>query len=160
MVDRDFITGGRAIFTVEIPAWWAAANGAQRHYTFRVNRKEAEAGSPYGDTYFVSMLAGPDNTSDYAYVGILDVERGAVRLTKASRYAETTAPVRLLRRVVARLWAGDVDAIGAAGFALHHEGRCCRCGRMLTTPESIEAGIGPECAGRRGSELVAAAGQA
>lgn len=27
-------------------------------------------------------------------------------------------------------------------------GRCCSCGRDLTNPESIEAGIGPICAGR------------
>ena len=26
-----------------------------------------------------------------------------------------------------------------------HEGRCGRCGRKLTVPESIEAGYGPEC---------------
>jgi hypothetical protein len=29
-----------------------------------------------------------------------------------------------------------------------HEGRCCRCGRRLTVPESIYAGIGPDCAGK------------
>jgi hypothetical protein len=27
-----------------------------------------------------------------------------------------------------------------------HEGRCGRCGRKLTVPESIESGFGPECA--------------
>jgi hypothetical protein len=27
-----------------------------------------------------------------------------------------------------------------------HEGRCGRCGRRLTVPESIESGLGPECA--------------
>ena len=29
---------------------------------------------------------------------------------------------------------------------IFHEGRCCACGRKLTTPESILSGIGPECA--------------
>jgi hypothetical protein len=28
---------------------------------------------------------------------------------------------------------------------VHHEGRCGRCGRTLTVPESIESGFGPEC---------------
>jgi hypothetical protein len=28
---------------------------------------------------------------------------------------------------------------------VHHEGRCGRCGRALTVPESIESGFGPEC---------------
>lgn len=27
-------------------------------------------------------------------------------------------------------------------------GRCCSCGRELTDPESIDAGIGPICAGK------------
>jgi hypothetical protein len=27
----------------------------------------------------------------------------------------------------------------------HHEGKCGRCGRLLTVPSSIESGIGPEC---------------
>jgi hypothetical protein len=26
-----------------------------------------------------------------------------------------------------------------------HEGRCGKCGRKLTTPESVTAGFGPEC---------------
>jgi hypothetical protein len=34
------------------------------------------------------------------------------------------------------------------GLKVHHEGRCCRCGRKLTVPESIETGLGPECASR------------
>ena len=32
-----------------------------------------------------------------------------------------------------------------AGFEFWHEGRCCRCGKRLTVPESIQGGIGPEC---------------
>jgi hypothetical protein len=32
---------------------------------------------------------------------------------------------------------------------LHH-GICCNCGRTLTTPQSIMAGIGPECSKRLG----------
>jgi hypothetical protein len=33
---------------------------------------------------------------------------------------------------------GSVDVL--------HSGRCGRCGRTLTTPDSIERGLGPECA--------------
>jgi len=31
---------------------------------------------------------------------------------------------------------------------VHHEGRCGRCGRALTVPESIKSGFGPECIGK------------
>jgi hypothetical protein len=32
------------------------------------------------------------------------------------------------------------------GYRIHLEGRCLRCNRPLTTPESIRRGIGPICA--------------
>ena len=31
--------------------------------------------------------------------------------------------------------------------SLLHEGKCCRCSRQLTHPESINTGFGPECLG-------------
>jgi hypothetical protein len=31
-----------------------------------------------------------------------------------------------------------------------HEGRCGRCSRKLTVPESLKSGFGPECAGKVG----------
>lgn len=35
-------------------------------------------------------------------------------------------------------------------MTVRHEGKCGRCGRKLTVPESIDRGIGPECAGKMG----------
>jgi hypothetical protein len=29
---------------------------------------------------------------------------------------------------------------------VHHNGHCARCGRMLTVPESLYTGFGPDCA--------------
>jgi hypothetical protein len=39
---------------------------------------------------------------------------------------------------------------------LWHEGRCGRCGRRLTVPESIASGIGPECAAKSAGKARAA----
>lgn len=36
----------------------------------------------------------------------------------------------------------------SAGYTLLCEARCIRCNRVLTTPESITLGLGPECAQR------------
>jgi hypothetical protein len=145
MITREFILAGKAIFTLEVAPAWADANGTPAHWTFKVRGKELDDGSG-NRIFFVSLLTGPDNESDYAYLGVLNPETGEVRLTKASKFSETTLAVRLVRRVFARIWAGEQGAIEAAGFRLHHEGRCCRCGRLLTVPSSIESGIGPECA--------------
>lgn len=32
------------------------------------------------------------------------------------------------------------------GYEIRHAGRCCRCGRTLTVPTSIDMGLGPVCA--------------
>ena len=79
---------------------------------------------------------------------MLNPGTGEVRLTPGSRFNADTWPVRILRRVMAKIFDGDTDAITGAGWHLHHEGRCMRCGAPLTVPASVERGLGPECAGK------------
>jgi hypothetical protein len=145
MLSRKFVTAGRAIFTVEVPGETARVHG-KPHYTYQVRLKPAKGNYP--DTYFVSVLTGPDNNSNYSYLGILNPQTGIVRTTAKSKFQADSFTVRLLNRVLSRLWVDDAASIAAAGFDMHHEGRCGRCGRRLTVPESIETGLGPECAGR------------
>jgi hypothetical protein len=145
MLSRKFVTAGKAIFTVEVPEVYKASHG-KPHYTYKVSLKPAKGA--YSDTFFVSVLTGPDNNSNYSYLGILNPQTGTVRTTAKSKFAADSFTVRLLNRVLARLWADDAAKIENTGFSLHHEGRCGRCGRRLTVPESIESGLGPECSGR------------
>ena len=144
MITRDFVTAGKAIFTVEVPATFTETHPeCKPHYTFKVRVKPATL--QYPATYFVSMLNGPDNYANYGYVGILEPATGELRLTAKSPYAAETYQVRILRRVLQRVWAGEQNHITEAGWNLHHEGKCGKCGRRLTTPESCTRGIGPEC---------------
>lgn len=145
-VGADFILGGKAIFTV--------SNPQGERYTYKVVRKEAEArfdrwndGRP---TFFLSLLTGPDNGGDYTYVGILD-QNGGVKLTRASRYTDDTRPVRVARWALGLVFGGRSLP---DGYQIHHEGRCGRCGRRLTVPESVDSGFGPECSGRVPAALV------
>ena len=128
----DFFKGGKAIFTI--------ANPSGEHYTFKINQ-------PKGDNkpFFVSLLTGSDNNSDYTYLGLYNPNQTKVILTKKSKYNDESTPVKVIR------WAIKMVLLNKdlpEGYTIQHEGRCCRCGRTLTTPESIEAGIGPECAKR------------
>lgn len=41
-------------------------------------------------------------------------------------------------------------AVLAPECEVWHDGTCARCGRTLTTPESVAAGLGPICANRVG----------
>lgn len=136
-VGKDFILAGDAIFTVECPG------GPQPHYTYRVSH--VEPNERYPESYFVKLLTGPSNTDDYSYLGKLDPFTGETRTTLKSKALEGSYPHRLLNRVLARIWGDDHEAYERHGFKTHHEGRCGRCGRLLTVPSSVESGIGPEC---------------
>lgn len=137
---RGFVFGGAAVFTLR-----SLRTGTRYTYRVRVKKEDAAAGSA-DPVYFVNLLRGPDNEGDYAYVGALRRDMG-LRLTSASRMGRG-AP-----GVVALVWFLDAMKGGRAvlGSSLEfwHEGRCARCGRRLTVPESLADGYGPECAGRR-----------
>lgn len=146
MISKEFVVGGNSTFTIELEDGFASKHGLKNHYTFKVRHKEASMNYP--EAWFVSMLTGPDNTSDYAYLGMLDKNQGELRLTQKSRLKDDSMVVRVLKRTLARLWANQGEEITKAGFDVHHEGRCGRCGRKLTVPESVLSGFGPECAGK------------
>lgn len=147
MITKTFITAGKAIFTLELDQAFASMHSLPPHYTFKINKKAADEKNPR-DAYFISLLTGCDNTSDYSYLGLLNAETGNVILTKASKVSDDSWVVKLLRRTLQRVWEGNQVMLEQAGFKLHHEGRCGRCGRLLTVPDSIETGLGPECASK------------
>mgnify|MGYP001583316613 FL=1 len=139
-VSKEFVLAGDAIFTIAIPI------GAHEksHYTFRV--QHVEGSNRWPESWFAKILSGPDNSSDYSYIGKLDSFTGQVRTTAKSSLTVESFPVRLLNRILARIWTEDHNAYEAHGYQTHHEGRCGRCARRLTTPESVSMGFGPDCA--------------
>lgn len=144
MLTQNFILAGEAVFTIEIPAERQKDFGGKTHYTYRVDKVEANA--QWAESYFVKLLTGPDNTKDFSYLGKLDTFTGQARPTAKSFLAAEATPFRLLNRVLARVWANDNAAFEQFGFRLHHEGACGRCGKRLTRPGPIERGIGDDCA--------------
>ncbi len=145
MITKDFVLAGKSIFTVEIPTSFTEKHkDCPTQITYRV--QHSEANKNYPETWFLQSLTGPDNTKDYSYLGILNSETGQVRLTGRSRWQSDTWVAKIAERVLVCLWKGDEEKIVVGGWDVHHEGRCGRCGRVLTTPESCKTGIGPECA--------------
>ena len=142
-----FFLGGNAVFTVTVPLEFQRQHAdVKDHYTFKIRFKPAEG--RFKDTWFVSLLTGPDNTSSYSYMGMLDISTAKITITRKSCCGESAWSKLILERVLACAFTNQLEKIEAAGWLLMHEGRCCRCGRRLTVPESITAGIGPECAGK------------
>lgn len=128
ITDSKFFTGGRAVFTV--------SNATGEHYTYRIGRSKED------QPLFVGLLTGPNNERDYTYMGIYTPETGSVRLTAKSKYTPDTKPVKVIQWAIKQVREGKALP---EGYSIQHEGRCCRCGRTLTDPLSIERGIGPEC---------------
>jgi cation transport regulator ChaB len=126
-----FILAGNAIFTLR------NTESGERH-TYKVT--EATKRNPNDPScHFVALLNGPDNTRDYAYIGFIKKE-GFIWGGQKAR-AGKSAP-----SVVDFIAAFESFKRGSLGiFEVYHEGRCGRCARPLTVPESIEAGFGPEC---------------
>ena len=125
--DSRFFTAGNAKFTV--------SNPKGDHYTFRIGRRNET------QPLFVSLMTGPDNESSFTYMGIFTPETNEVRLTKNSKYTEDTLPVKVIRWAIKAVSTKNIPE----GYSIQHAGRCCRCGRTLTTPESINRGWGSEC---------------
>lgn len=137
-ITKEFVMGGDATFTVECPP------GAKHpHRTYRVTRMPGTDRWP--ETYFVKLLTGSDNETSYTYLGILDPNTGSVRVTAKSCRPSHSFTMRLLNRILDRVWREEHEAYLNAGFDARHDGRCSCCGRKLTTPTSLERGIGPEC---------------
>lgn len=130
MVTKEFILAGKAIFTV--------TNASGVRYTFRVKSSEYR-----GDTFYhLSMLAGPDNEEDFRYIGLVIPGSGDVVLGRKSNLTNESLVVRVAKWSLKLVFS---DSEIPEGYKILHAGKCGRCGRMLTVPESIESGIGPEC---------------
>lgn len=143
---KEFFTAGRAIFTVEVPKDFVENYKSHPHYTYRIRIKEEKDQPP---KWFVDLLSGPDNINSYTYMGRMSPETGNVVLTKKSKITEDAWSYRILRRCLARIFEDKPKKITDAGFNVHHEGMCGKCGRRLTVPESIETGLGPICSGKK-----------
>lgn len=99
-----------------------------------------------GNVYFVGVLTGVDNQSNYSYIGMIDAETDTpiFRLTKKSKLSNDAQSVVAFRWFFAHAMTGELPET----CEFYHAGKCCRCGRKLTVPESITDGVGPECKGK------------
>ena len=136
-IDRQFVLAGHAIFTV--------SNPSGDHYTYQVRKVDRDDGR--GEIYFADILTGPNNANDYSYAGVIDPAFLKLRLTGASKFTEDAKSVQVLRWALKTLNAGrDLPA----GYRVHHEGYCGRCGALLTVTGSVDKGYGPVCAKKLG----------
>ncbi len=125
-------------------------------YTDRISRPPGE---DVERNWIVLLLTGPNNETDFTYMGLLrpqginalvvaeDAEWPLVRLqhTAKSAFPTDSKPWKAFGYFTRQvLQHGNLPE----ALEVWHEGRCGRCGRKLTTPQSVETGFGPVCAER------------
>lgn len=124
-----FIAAGKSTFTVK-----SLKSG--NHITFKVKKNK----KPTGPSHFIMVRDDADGIGSYSYLGTLwngrDFNHGVRSLLPHDGVFANTA-----RWFFGQLKQGTLPV----RCELWHEGRCGRCGRALTHPESIASGIGPEC---------------
>ena len=91
--------------------------------------------------WFAGLLTGSDNDGDYTHIAHCHGTGPFV----PSRGKAITVPLTGLRWAIGNLRRGVIPA----DLEIWHEGRCGKCARPLTVPESIASGFGPECAKQR-----------
>jgi hypothetical protein len=129
---KAFAFAGNATLTLE-----SLKTG--NHFTYKVKQaKNRETGEPQLGMYFVNLLSNgnADDESNFTYLGM--VRDGRFGLTRASKAGLESPSVKAFRFFMALQGPSNL-------LIVHHEMRCGRCGRTLTVPSSIRAGIGPEC---------------
>lgn len=88
----------------------------------------------------VAMLIKSDNDDWRSYRGFGFIREGKVVLWSKAK----DSPIYV--RLAALL--NNLDEAASLGYKIRLEGRCRICNRVLTVPESIDKGIGPDCAAR------------
>jgi hypothetical protein len=105
------------------------------HKTFRVRTDRAGI---FAGKRTLAVLIGPQNTDEYEPIAFLQEEGFHVwRRYRGSKLLDYAAI----------LWDMMKDK-KLDGYEVRVSKRCLICNRVLTTPESVDAGIGPECASR------------
>lgn len=117
---------------------FTVSNDKGDHYTYKITRKDSEQ---YGEKYFVNLLSGPDNENSYSYMGLLMLNSNLI-LTRASKFKEESLSVQVFNFAMRIL--EHIQEM-PKGYDILPAGKCFRCGRKLTTPESIKSGYGPYC---------------
>lgn len=128
----DYILGGNAAFTIE-----NTKNG--NRFTYKVQKLKSSANI---SLFFVSVLTGSDNDSNYAYLGA--IRDGIFTIGYKSKITNRAISFIAFEKVFNDLKLGVYNV----NLAFYHKGCCGKCGRTLTVPSSIVSGFGPECAKR------------
>lgn len=138
-----YMLAGNATFTLR-----SQVTGTRFTYRVRKPKPGGRFKNPQNrKVWFVQVLVGPDNNSSYRYLGMVEEHDGETgfKFTAGSGNMPSTPMGNAFRWMYYQL--SGLQHMPQQ-LEIWHSGRCGRCGKLLTVPDSIAAGIGPDCAGK------------
>lgn len=136
---RQFIEAGNATVTL-------VSKRTGTRFTAKFARPDPEPGKPR--PIWVHVLNGLRVGADYQYLGCIWPHRSTTEVVGSakSRIGLDAPSAVAVRWFLAQLYGdGAAQHRLLAQMEVWHEGRCGRCGRKLTVPDSIRDGFGSEC---------------
>lgn len=133
---KEYMKAGNATITIR-------SKKTGNRFTFKIKASDPAERYP-NKVWFVSVLNGPDNWTNYMYMGKINSDFKMFEWTRASRVGTEALSWKAFDWLFKAL--DDAPMFFNGQVEVWHEGKCGRCGRKLTVPESIERGIGPDCA--------------
>lgn len=125
---KAFVKGGKAHFTLR-------SKKTGTRFTFRVRKAGRR------NVWFAAVLTGCDNENHYSYFAYDQSYGFRFDSKNKAKLREDTPSVKAFFWFMKKL-LNDEDL---SSVEFWHQGKCARCARMLTVPESIAHGFGPEC---------------
>lgn len=131
----QYVFGGNSTFTLR-------NTETGNRYTYKIKKSPYHYEEHHDIPFFVKVLTNPDKYSFMGTIFFTDTGKFVYKhsFTKSS-VPQNSQCVRTF------VWFLDVLKKNCIPQQVEfwHCGKCCRCGRKLTVPESIVSGIGPEC---------------
>jgi hypothetical protein len=164
------VLGYDGTFTIRSPA------GEHRTFRIRTITKKDRNDSALAGRRALEVLIGSNNSTDYLRFGFVGESsddparpsrvvvsssflagepkrRGIARKIEIGRLApraEGETDHERFAAMLADFATGPRSRLVELGYQIDESRVCRRCGRALTTPESIDSGIGPVCDGKDG----------
>lgn len=143
------IMGGKAVITVK-------NTQTQNRFTYKIKRMKTGDVRNQADRRnalrFISAFNGKNNETDYKYFGYFKILGSIDFFGNAASFeyhysndkakiSRDSQSVKVFEWLITHLRNNTLPQF----IEIWHSGHCCRCGHLLTDPDSIKRGIGPEC---------------
>lgn len=135
---NKLITAGKSVLT-----FLSTKTGTRITYKFKVHNEPLRGGGKFSKLIFVTVL----NENKYKFIGTIFIGNNPKFFWSDKSPISPSSPIiKGIDFITRKTFAGEI----INDLEVYHNGYCVRCGRILTVPESITTGIGPECAKKGG----------